>query len=110
MSAGLVLVALTMTLALNSRRRDFGRRRALGASRSALVALTLLEASLPVLVGVGLGIITGLIALRLSLGVLPGAAFVAAAGALIAVAGTAAAIPPALVASMRDPMLILRVP
>ncbi|HRN30445.1 MAG TPA: hypothetical protein PK890_12200, partial [Terrimesophilobacter sp.] len=46
---GIILVALTMTLALNARRKDFGRRRALGASRSALIGLTLLEAAIPVI-------------------------------------------------------------
>lgn len=107
---GIVLVALTMTLALNARRKDFGRRRALGASRSALISLTLLEAAIPVLAGVLIGTAVGLTAVVLWVGVLPPVSFIVAAAVLISLAGTAAAIPPAAMAAIQDPVRILRVP
>jgi putative ABC transport system permease protein len=107
---GVVLVALTMTLALSTRRRDFGRRRALGASRSALIALTLLEAAFPVVIGVIVGTIVGLTAVILWMGAAPPIGFIVAADLLIALAGTAAAIPPAALAAAQDPVRILRVP
>lgn len=107
---GLVLVALTMTLALGARRRDYGRRRALGASRSALVVLTLAEAAIPVLLGVLFGVPLGLLAIRLWVGTLPPAGFVAAAAVLVAITGVVAPLPPAVAAALADPMRILRVP
>lgn len=107
---GIVLVALTMTLALNARRKDFGRRRALGASRTALISLTLLEAAIPVVVGVVLGTAVGLTAVVLWVGVLPPVSFITAAAVLITLAGSAAAIPPAAAAAIQDPVRILRVP
>lgn len=107
---GLVLVALTMTLALNSRRRDYGRRRALGASRSALLSLTLLEAAAAVAAGTLLGAITGTLIVTQLTGTTPPPLFITAAATLTLITGTTAAIPPAWLAAIRDPMLILRVP
>ncbi len=109
-AAGLVLVSLTMTLALTSRRRDYGRRRALGANRSALVALTLCEAAIPVLAGVALGTPLGLVVVARWTGTTPTATFVVADALLVILTGTAAAVPPAVAAATRDPMRILRVP
>lgn len=108
--AGVVLVALTMTLALTSRRRDFGRRRALGATRSALVAVILLEVGLPVIIGAitGLGIMAGLV-IGLEAAI-PPPSFIAAAFGLTCVAGLLAAIPPTMWAARQDPLKILRVP
>lgn len=110
MLVGLVLVALTMTLALNTRRRDYGRRRALGATRSALLALTILEAAAAVTAGALIGIIAGIATATTLTGTTPPPTFVAAAGLLTVITGTTAAIPPAWLAAIRDPMLILRVP
>ena len=107
---GMVLTALTMTLALNSRRRDFGRRRALGASRSALIALTLVEAAIPVTAGALIGAVGSLVAVAAVAGALPPLGFILAATALIVVTGTIAALPPAAIAAWQDPLRILRVP
>ena len=109
-AVGLLLVSLTMTLALNNRRRDFGRRRALGASRSALISLTLLEAAIPVVIGVIAGTAIGLGSVHLWVGTSPPLHFVAATVVLVAMAGTAAAIPPAAMAAWQDPLKTLRVP
>jgi putative ABC transport system permease protein len=108
-TTGVVLTALTVTLSLNSRRRDFGRRRALGASRSALVALILLEVAIPITAGTVVGSIAGWCFVSLT-GAAPPASFVLSASALIAILGTAAAAPPSVRAAFQDPMRILRVP
>lgn len=110
MLIGLTLVALTMTLALSTRRRDYGRRRALGATRSALLALTILEAGIAVTAGTLIGIVTGTAAAIALTDTTPPATFIAAAAVLTLLTGTTAAIPPAWLAAIRDPMRILRVP
>ena len=109
-AAGMVLIGLAMTLALVSRRRDFGRRRALGASRSALVALTLLEAGIPVIIGAVTGTVLGAVGITVLAGAAPPPLFTAGAFVLIAVTGTASAVIPAVIAARRDPLRILRVP
>lgn len=80
LGVGVAIVTVTMLGAVSSRRRDFGRRRALGASRSSLITLVLIHTAVAA--------VTGLCVL------------VALLGALI----------PALAAAYRDPMRILRVP
>ncbi len=109
-AAGVLLVALTMMLALNTRRRDFGRRRALGSTRSALIAATLIEASIPVVAGVTAGTLLGLAAVSWWMGSLPPPGFVAASALLTTLSGLVAAVPPAAFAAWQDPVRILRVP
>lgn len=109
-AAGAILSALTVTLALLSRRRDIGRRRALGASRSAIVALALLETSMPIIVGAAGGTLVGGLAVVALSGSPPPLAFAAAAPALIAIISIASSVPPALRAAWQDPLRILRVP
>lgn len=109
-AAGMVLIGLAMTLALVSRRRDFGRRRALGASRSALVALTLIEAGIPVIIGATAGTVLGGAAIAIFAGAPPPILFTAGAFVLITVTGTSSAVVPAVLAARRDPLRILRVP
>lgn len=109
-AVGMVLLALTMTLALNSRRRDFGRRRALGASRSALVAVALVEAAFAVTIGAVLGAGAGTVAVLALIGTLPPGGFLIAATVLITLVGVAAAVPPSAIVAWQDPVKTLRVP
>ncbi|MDM4764108.1 ABC transporter permease [Galbitalea sp. SE-J8] len=107
---GLLLIALTVTMSLLNRRRDFGRRRALGATRSALLALTLMESAIPIGAGAILGTIGGAVATAALTGEAPPAAFCVGALALVVVIGVIAAVPPTLTAAWRDPVRTLRVP
>ena len=109
-AAGMLLIGLSMTLALVSRRRDFGRRRALGATRSTLVALTLAEAGIPVLLGAAMGTAAGAAAIAITAGTLPPLLFATGAFVLITITGTASAAIPAVIAARYDPLKILRVP
>lgn len=110
LAVGLLVVGLTLYADVTARRRDFGRRRALGASRALIVALVATRTLL--LAGSG-----GLVAaaaspiLMLSMtGSPPPADFVIAVAMLAVLTSVTASLPPALVAAFRDPVRILRVP
>ncbi len=105
-----VIIAVTMLSATAARRRDFGRRRALGATRSALVAGLLTQTSLGAVVGITLGTAAGLTTLALTTGELPTWRFTAGVAGLALLLTLAAAAPIATHAAHRDPLRILRVP
>lgn len=92
------------------RRKDFGRRRALGATRSLIVALlatnTLLVAAIAAITGTAIAL--GWLSINHE--PLPDPAFVGATIVLTIAAAILGALPPAIVASRRDPLSELRVP
>ena len=104
------LVAASLLGLVQLRRKDFGRRRALGASQSLIVALVLTEVLQMGVVGVLLGTSVTLATLGLSGALLPSAEFVSAVAVASVVTGILAALVPAAVASRRDPLYELRVP
>ncbi|WP_066466234.1 FtsX-like permease family protein [Sanguibacter suarezii] len=109
LSAGAGLTALVVLADVLVRRKDLGRRRALGASRTAIIALvttrTALPAALGALLGTGIGYVTALRA-----GVAPPVTFAAGTALLALLAATVAAVGPALLAAYRDPVTVLRTP
>lgn len=107
---GLLIVAVTLFGAVSARRRDFGRRRALGASRSLTAALVLVQTAITSALGAVAGTALGLVVVSRLAGALPAPSFVAGVGVLATLAALLAAIPPAAVAAFRDPVRILRVP
>ena len=110
LGAGLGLVVLNMYGAVTTRRRDFGRRRALGASRGTIVALVTLQTAITGLLGAALGTAIGAAVVWRLTDLLPDLRFAVAVGVLAIIATIAAAVPPALVAAHRDPVKVLRVP
>jgi putative ABC transport system permease protein len=110
LAAGLSLTALTLYSSITARRRDFGRRRALGASRPHIVALVTLQTFTTAVLAAAIGTIATVIIILQTTGQAPDAAFTVAIPTLAALTATAAAIPPALVAAYRDPVRILRIP
>lgn len=105
-----VLVGALLFGLVMIRRKDFGRRRALGASRSQIVSLVALNT-------VTVAAPASLFGAALSLGVLlaggeplPGGEFVVAVSILATAAAGLGALPPSIVASRRDPLSELRVP
>jgi putative ABC transport system permease protein len=110
LGAGLALVVLNMYGAVTTRRRDFGRRRALGASRGTIVALVTLQTAITGLLGAALGTAIGAAVVWRLTDLLPDLRFAVAVGVLAIIATIAAAVPPALVAAHRDPVKVLRVP
>lgn len=110
LSVGLVVVAIMLAGVVSQRRRDFGRRRALGASRSTIVVLVLTQTAVGAALGVVLGSTVGLLAVWRMAGSLPSATFTTGVGVLALVTALVAGVPPGLMAALRDPVRILRVP
>lgn len=110
MGVGAVIIAVTMLSATVSRRRDFGRRRALGATRSALVAALLAQTSIGALGGIAAGTLAGLVVLQATTASLPNWRFTAGVAGLALLLTLVAATPIASHAANRDPLRILRVP
>lgn len=105
-----LLVAANLFALVTMRRKDFGRRRALGATRSLIMNLLLLQVGLLGAVGGGLGTLGALIGLRVAGHPVPGAAFCLAVAVLGLTTALLAAVAPALLAARRDPLHELRVP
>jgi len=110
LGVGLVLVALTVHGAVTLRRQDFGRRRALGASRGAIVALVAVRNAIVGAVGAAIGVSAGVFLVWRWTGAAPRPLFTLAVAVLAVLATLAASLPPALVAAYRDPVRVLRVP
>lgn len=109
MGAGAVLVAIVVLSDALVRRKDLGRRRALGANRATIVALVVLRTAVPALAGSVLGTTTGLwIAARFDAA--PGWSFTLAISILSVLAAMLSAVPPAVYAARRDPVEVLRTP
>ncbi len=105
-----LLVGVLMFALVMIRRKDFGRRRALGATRSLIVGLiaanTLIVATVAAFTGIAIAI-TVLIARQ---DPLPSWQFTLATAILAVAAAGLGAIGPGIVASRRDPLVELRVP
>lgn len=104
------LVAVILYGLVMLRRKDFGRRRALGASRALIVVLLITQTAILGLVGVAAGTLSGLIAAIVQGDPLPGIAFTVALAILALTTTLVAALIPAFVASRRDPVAELRIP
>lgn len=105
-----VLVAVILSGLVMLRRKDFGRRRALGASRRLIVVLLVVQTALLAAIGVAAGVSSGLVALVVTRDPLPDPAFTTALCVLTFVTTVTAAIVPAAVASRREPIRELRLP
>lgn len=92
------------------RRKDFGRRRALGASQKLIVALLLTQVATTAVIGVIGGSLVAVLALVAIGDPLPGLGFVLGVNVLAVAVATAAALLPALLAARREPIEELRVP
>ncbi len=106
----LVLVGSVEYARVTGTVRDIGRRRALGATRSAIVIQVLATAGLSAVVGVVIGLAVGLAVTVIVAGALPGWEFALGVVVLMVVAALTGAVPPALRAARLDPVKILRVP
>lgn len=110
LSVGLLLVAMVVYGSVTLRRQDFGRRRALGATRSTIILLVATQNILTALVGILVGATVGSFIVRYLAGGLPDTRFLAAVAVLALLIVIAAALPPAALAAYRDPVRVLRVP
>lgn len=108
--ASAALVAAILYALVMLRRRDFGRRRALGAARSLVVTLLLAQTGMLATLGAAAGTLGALCALAAAASPLPSPPFVASVAVLAVLTSVVAAVLPAFVASTRDPLRELRVP
>lgn len=109
LGAGAVLAGVVTLADVLLRRADLGRRRALGATRKALVALVILRVLFAALAGVVVGTVASLVVLRTWDVDVP-AQFALGTAVLALLAALVAAVGPAVVAATRDPVSILRTP
>lgn len=92
------------------RRKDFGRRRALGASQRLIVALVTIQTAIVAAAGAAVGSVLAVGILAATGDPLPGARYVVGVDALAVLVATLAAVLPALSAARREPITELRVP
>jgi putative ABC transport system permease protein len=92
------------------RRKDFGRRRALGASQGLIILLLLLQMTALGLIGAVVGTAVAVAVLVASGDPLPSVGFITAIDVLAISVAVLAAILPALAAARREPIAELRVP
>ncbi|WP_245570330.1 ABC transporter permease [Microbacterium luticocti] len=105
-----VLIAILLYGLVMMRRKDYGRRRALGATRALIIGLLLTQTAILAAIGITAGVLAATVILLATGDPLPGIAFVGALAVLTVVVCLLAALLPALVASRREPIRELRVP
>lgn len=110
LSGAAVLVMATLMVVVALRRRDYGRRRALGATRGLLMLLLEVQTVMLAVVGSTLGAGVALVILAVQGAPLPGADYVGAIALLAVLAAILGALPPAVYAATRDPLTELRQP
>lgn len=110
LAMGGVLVSILVYGTVLMRRKDFGRRRALGATRQLIIGLVLTQTWLLATIGAVLGAAVATTVLAMENTARPSFTFTAAVGVLMISAATAAATIPAIVAGRREPIRELRVP
>ena len=113
----LALLALTSTLVFFTlwglvmmRRKDFGRRRALGATRGTIVALVLVQTVLLAITGVIAGSVAAASIIAVGGDPMPDVQLMSAIALLAIGSALISAVIPAIVASTREPIRELRVP
>jgi putative ABC transport system permease protein len=110
MATSLLSLAFLSILMVHSRRQEFGRRRALGATRGAIVALVVVQGGIVVALGSLAGSVAGVALAWLRFDTLmPWGVLVMLV--VTTVCGSALAqIPSAVTAGLRDPVRVLRTP
>jgi len=107
----LVLVQAGILFALVLlRRRDFGRRRALGASQRLIVTMLVAQTAFLAVAGAVTGAVIAALVLAIGGDPLPALTYFLAVVVLAVLAAVAAAVLPAIVAARREPISELRVP
>lgn len=111
-----ILIASAFAIMVNvwslalTRRKDFGRRRALGATRAMILGLLTGQVAVIATVGALVGVATGAAVLAVAGDPLPPISYLTAVAAAFITTAIATAAIPALWAANRDPLTELRVP
>ena len=104
------LTAAILFVSVNQRRKDFGRRRALGASQRLIVLLLIYQTTFLALLGAIFGLSVGVVILVCSGDPLPAGRYLTGLGLLAVTVAVVASLLPALFAARREPIVELRVP
>lgn len=105
-----VLTAAILYGIVMMRRKEFGRRRALGASQQFIVALLMIQTALLASLGAVLGTAVSLFTLAATGDPLPGVNYSVGVAVLAITVGVFASLLPAIAAARREPITELRVP
>ncbi|MDT0214597.1 hypothetical protein Q9R29_11935 [Rothia sp. ARF10] len=108
MGAGVLVLGLLSLLMVHSRRQEFGRRRALGAGRGAIVGLVVAQGVLVIAFGAVAGALVGSVAGWGLWGQLVAPSLQAALVVATVALGVSAQVPSAVLAGLRDPVRVLR--
>jgi putative ABC transport system permease protein len=110
LGVGLLVITITQFGAIAQRCRDFGRRRALGATRSAFVLLVIVQTATAAIIGAAIGSCAGTVFVIRVANAPPPTEFTVGVALLSLLTATLAAVPPGLAAAYQDPVRILRAP
>lgn len=110
MASSFVIVSFLSILMVHGRKQEFGRRRALGATRSTIVSLVVVQGTITVATGAVAGALTGALISWSRFDVVPGPGFVAAILVTTVCGSVVAQLPSAVAAGLRDPVRVLRTP
>lgn len=105
-----VLIGVMQFGRVTAMARDIGRRRALGATRSLILAQVLLSSAITAVFGVSVGTFLGAVISVLVTGQPPSPGFALGVAILLLLAALLGALPPAVKAAWADPVRVLRVP
>lgn len=110
LALGMVLTSVTQFGAVASRRREYGRQRALGASRGDLATVVFAQVIACSGTGACLGVGFGYLTVEVLDGSTPPLSFSIGVAVLVVLSALVAAVVPAAAAMRADPVRILRVP
>lgn len=108
LAASVVIVGVILYGAVEQRRREFGIRRSQGATRSTIASLVVIESGGLVILGATVGVAVAAVVTAMTVGRFPSLEVTAAAGCLVALAGLAGSVPPAMAAAFQEPLYVLR--
>ena len=106
--AGMVLILVVVLSDVLLHQADLGGRRALGASRTLIIVLVVGKAGLCALIGSILGVIGGGVYLVIVMNYLIPLPFALGMAVLAVLEASCSAVPPAIAASIQDPVRVLR--
>jgi putative ABC transport system permease protein len=107
-STSALLVAAILYGAIAERRREFGLRRTQGATRTTIGALVVIEALTLAMIGATVGSIIGETIVLMQAGALPDPGLSFAIAIVTCLASAVGAMPAALLAAYREPLVVLR--
>lgn len=105
---GAILVSVNLFGAVSARRREIGLRRTQGAERSSIAAMLMIETGVIAVVGSLVGIAVGTLVVYAQTLLAPDIILSLSAATLVSMSAIIGSLPPAVAASMQEPLYALR--